>query len=265
MSRSTPTISRSPRGFYLRPSRDRERCRRTRAGPLSSLARGLSFVICDIEGGESALLTAGSLDDIAAIVESHEKADPGVTERLARRFAQSHHVEILDWRSPTAPTELAFLPADQLALAMDEIRGEAAQRWLVLDPRSFRSPRKCSVRYGGRAASRTPRRLGSLLWHPARRWRAFFPAYSRVCGFGVPSSPGRREDGSQDFAGGIVVAVGAVLLGLSALAEPIGIGDGGGFGWKQITGVIVGGVVIVIGLALIYVRRGEAKITQPDA
>ena len=30
-------------------------------------------------------------------------------------------------------------------------------------------------------------------------------------------------------------------------------------------GVIIGAVVIAIGLALIYVRRGEAKATQPDA
>ena len=69
----------------------------------------------------------------------------------------------------------------------------------------------------------------------------------------------------RKLAGGVVLVVGAVLLVLSALADPIGIGDDGGFGWKQATGVIVGGVVIVIGLALIYVRRGEAKAPQPDA
>ena len=69
----------------------------------------------------------------------------------------------------------------------------------------------------------------------------------------------------RKLAGGVVLVVGSVLLVLSALADPIGIGDDGGFGWKQATGVIVGGVVIVIGLALIYVRRGEAKAPQPDA
>ena len=67
------------------------------------------------------------------------------------------------------------------------------------------------------------------------------------------------------LAGGIVVAVGAVLLLVSALAEPIGLGDGDGFGSKQITGVIVGAVVMVVGLALMYVRRGEAKRLQPHA
>jgi xanthine/uracil permease len=66
------------------------------------------------------------------------------------------------------------------------------------------------------------------------------------------------------LAGGIVVAAGAVLLLVSALAEPIGLGDEtGGFGWKQTTGVIVGAVVMVVGLALMYVRRGEAQTPQP--
>jgi|RhiMethySRZTD1v2_1073278.scaffolds.fasta_scaffold4141883_1 uncharacterized membrane protein len=66
------------------------------------------------------------------------------------------------------------------------------------------------------------------------------------------------------LAGGIVVAVGAVLLLVSALAEPIGLGDEtGGFGWKQITGVIIGAVIMVVGLALMYVWRGEARTSQP--
>ena len=63
--------------------------------------------------------------------------------------------------------------------------------------------------------------------------------------------------------GGIVVAVGVVLLVISALAEPIGLGDGDGFGWKQVTGVIIGAAVAVFGLALMYLRRGETKTPQP--
>ena len=55
-----------------------------------------------------------------------------------------------------------------------------------------------------------------------------------------------------------------IHLLVSALAEPIGLGDEtGGFGWKQITGVIIGAVVMVLGLALMYVWRGEAKAPQP--
>lgn len=63
----------------------------------------------------------------------------------------------------------------------------------------------------------------------------------------------------RKLVSGIVIAVGVALLVLSALADPIGLGEGGGIGWRQATGMIVGGVVIVVGLALMYVRRGEAK------
>jgi drug/metabolite transporter (DMT)-like permease len=50
---------------------------------------------------------------------------------------------------------------------------------------------------------------------------------------------------------GIVVALaGAVGLAVSALADPLGIGEGHTFGWAQTTGVIVGAVVLLLGLAL---------------
>jgi fumarate reductase subunit D len=65
------------------------------------------------------------------------------------------------------------------------------------------------------------------------------------------------------LAGGIVVAIGAVLLLVSALAEPIGLGDSNGFGLQQAAGVIIGAVVMAVGIALMYVRRGEAKTLQP--
>ena len=65
------------------------------------------------------------------------------------------------------------------------------------------------------------------------------------------------------LAGGIVVALGAVLLLVSALAEPIGLGDGDGFGWKQTIGVIIGAGVMVVGFALMYFWRGEARALQP--
>jgi len=55
---------------------------------------------------------------------------------------------------------------------------------------------------------------------------------------------------NRKLVGSIVTAIGAVLLVLSALADPVGLGEGGGFGWKQTAGVIVGAVVVVVGLAL---------------
>jgi hypothetical protein len=50
---------------------------------------------------------------------------------------------------------------------------------------------------------------------------------------------------------GIVVAlVGAVGTAVAALADPLGIGEGDVFGWLQITGVILGGIVTLLGLAM---------------
>ena len=42
--------------------------------------------------------------------------------------------------------------------------------------------------------------------------------------------------------GAVLIAAGSVFVVFSALADVIGIGEGG-FGWKQILGVIIGAVV----------------------
>ena len=65
--------------------------------------------------------------------------------------------------------------------------------------------------------------------------------------------------------GWALVALGAVLVALSALADPIGVGDGDGIGFKQVTGMIVGGVVVAAGLALMYMKRGGTGSAQTDA
>jgi hypothetical protein len=50
---------------------------------------------------------------------------------------------------------------------------------------------------------------------------------------------------------GLVIAlVGAVGTAISALADPLGIGEGEVFGWLQITGTIVGAIITLLGLAL---------------
>jgi len=56
------------------------------------------------------------------------------------------------------------------------------------------------------------------------------------------------------FAWALVV-FGAALVALSALADALGLGEGGGFGYKQVTGVVVGGVFLAVGLALAVVER----------
>lgn len=43
---------------------------------------------------------------------------------------------------------------------------------------------------------------------------------------------------------------GAVGIAVSALADPLGIGEGNVFGWLQITGVVIGAVVALLGLAI---------------
>jgi hypothetical protein len=48
----------------------------------------------------------------------------------------------------------------------------------------------------------------------------------------------------------VVFLLGAVAAVISALANPLGIGETEVFGWLQITGVIVGAVVALLGLAL---------------
>jgi len=63
--------------------------------------------------------------------------------------------------------------------------------------------------------------------------------------------------------GWVLVALGAVLVALSALADPIGLGDGDGFGLKQTTGVIVGVVVAGAGV-LMYVKYGKVDSTPTD-
>jgi hypothetical protein len=48
----------------------------------------------------------------------------------------------------------------------------------------------------------------------------------------------------------LLLIVGAVGTAVSALADPLGIGEGDVFGWLQITGVVIGAVVTLLGLAI---------------
>ena len=49
--------------------------------------------------------------------------------------------------------------------------------------------------------------------------------------------------------GPIAVVVGLVIAAVSALADPLGVGEGG-FGWRQGVGVGVGIVVAIAGIVL---------------
>jgi hypothetical protein len=63
---------------------------------------------------------------------------------------------------------------------------------------------------------------------------------------------------------GVVIAlVGAAATAIAAIANPLGLGEEDVFGWLQITGVVVGALVTLLGLALAmqwipYPRRTTA-------
>jgi hypothetical protein len=48
----------------------------------------------------------------------------------------------------------------------------------------------------------------------------------------------------------LLLIAGAVGTAVSALADPLGIGEGEVFGWLQITGVVIGAVVTLLGLVI---------------
>jgi hypothetical protein len=56
--------------------------------------------------------------------------------------------------------------------------------------------------------------------------------------------------GGKKTAGIVLLVVGIVILILSLLADPIGIGGWPGFGRYQMVGIIVGAIVTVVGLVL---------------
>jgi Na+/proline symporter len=67
----------------------------------------------------------------------------------------------------------------------------------------------------------------------------------------------------KNRVGAVVAAAGVVIVVLSAFADPFGYGDEG-FGWLQTLGVVIGAGVLVLGLAAIYWKRGEAASPRPS-
>jgi hypothetical protein len=63
----------------------------------------------------------------------------------------------------------------------------------------------------------------------------------------------------------ITAVVGLVLALLAALADPLGYGGSSGFGGRQIAGVVVGLIVMVVGLALMARSRRGPRGSAPPA
>lgn len=97
-------------------------------------AHGLAVVDC--EGCEDELLDVALAPTLAHtdfLVETHDFARPGVTARLAERFAQTHAVERIEVasRAPDHYPELEGMPAAIAAGLLDEFRHHP-QSWLCL-------------------------------------------------------------------------------------------------------------------------------------
>lgn len=120
---------------------------RVTVGPLFRLedfarhAGGPVLVLCDIEGGEKALLDPGAapaLRGMDLIVESHECFLAGITRDLTARFAPSHDIVLIEddghRRIESAPDWLrAFNHLDQLLATWEWRLGPTP--WLVMTAR----------------------------------------------------------------------------------------------------------------------------------
>ena len=68
---------------------------------------------------------------------------------------------------------------------------------------------------------------------------------------------------TRKLAGWVIVAIGAIIVLVGALADQIGVGEdeGGGFGGRQVAAVIVGLVVAAVGLGLARWQPGSREPT----
>lgn len=65
---------------------------------FSSFANNNTLIVCDIEGGEKALLNpeiSPALRKFDLIVEIHECMEPGLTKEMVRRFSGTHEITVI--------------------------------------------------------------------------------------------------------------------------------------------------------------------------
>lgn len=97
---------------------------------------GQTLIICDIEGGEDALLDPArypALKGHDLIVEVHEMCSPGVTQRLRQRFAATHDIMLVDHapkRASLPPPLQDLAEIDQFLCTFEGRDGPTP--WLVL-------------------------------------------------------------------------------------------------------------------------------------
>lgn len=102
-----------------------------------------SFVICDVEGYESALLMPDripALTRATLLVETHEFVTRGITKVISERFAPTHEVECI-WQESRNLSDFPFrswitaiLPKRFIEVAVSEWRPER-MCWLWMKPK----------------------------------------------------------------------------------------------------------------------------------
>jgi len=109
----------------------------------ASLPDGRTCVVCDVEGGEAALLDPGVVPALRRhhlLVEIHEFVVRGVARLVQERFETTHEVEVIWQRDrrlsdfPSPPWWERRLPEKYTLAFMHEGRPER-MRWLSLTPR----------------------------------------------------------------------------------------------------------------------------------
>ena len=93
-------------------------------------------VLCDIEGGEKALLDPGvvqGLRDTDILVEVHDFVDSSISQTLRTRFGESHEIEAISSRDRTLedPAPLPFGDDESMLWLVSE-RRPCQMNWLWL-------------------------------------------------------------------------------------------------------------------------------------
>ena len=57
----------------------------------------------------------------------------------------------------------------------------------------------------------------------------------------------------------ILVIVGVLMVVADVLAEPLHLSSSGGFGWKQITFLVAGFIILIVGLILSLSKSSSQK------
>jgi hypothetical protein len=52
-----------------------------------------------------------------------------------------------------------------------------------------------------------------------------------------------------------VLALGVVVVAISVFADQIGLGNDNGLGWKQVVGIVVGGIIVAVSGARLFLTR----------